>query len=958
MITEESYTTLQRALAGAYTLDGEIGRGGMGVVYRARDDRHDRTVAIKVLRSEIASGIGAARFAREVRIEARLQHPNVVPVHEWGERDGLVYCVMPFIDGESLRSRLRRERQLPVSDAIRIAREVASALAYAHAQGVVHRDVKPENVLLSSGHAMLTDFGVARLAGVGISENLTDPGLAVGTVSYMSPEQASGDSAVDARSDIYSLACVLYEMLSGDPPFGGSTPQAIIARHLHDLPPPVSVVRPSVPPNVIAALERALQKVPADRFQTAGAFADALEVTGTTPLPQRGAGEEASQPRAPAQSARRWIAVAVLVAAAAIAPFVWPRGAPELDDRKIVVFPLVHASDSGLSPGDGWGVSIAIGASLEHADPLRVIDGWSRLSAETRNDMRLLSAATANRLTRERGARYFVDGALTRRGDSAAVVLRLYDALGDSLIAQESAAGAANVPMPTLGLRAVTKLLPRLLDPTRRIDVVDLTSRAPSAVALWIQGERAYRLSRFGTALDLFRRAVREDSALAIAAVRGAQAASWESRLEEAEVLVGLALSRPQMLSRRQAEFATGLRFYLEGNADSALSTLARVVADDPDGAEPAMALAEVHHHLMAGPTTPPDSAAAVWLGEAVRRDSAFTPPLLHLAEIALRRGDIERGDSLIGRLRGQGGEPALVRPLELMQACLRGSASWSPIANVDPEGALSAAKEMSAHLAQPRCAEDGFRAVLRSPAADAGVRWSALLGLQGLLVATRRDVDLRALLDSTVAAGTTQALSLYILDAMAGADRSLMAPKAEEAARFAAGAYGNAYERASPQTRWVLGLWHGLARDTARLARMQATSAEVAAGGGRRERLFAQAMNAQLLLARGDTDRAIGVLRGMSPSARRDSLTYELFEPLAVERATLARLLLARGADDEALRVASTLDHAQPAIYLAFLPLSLDIRARAAARLDRGSEAEQYRARLRALESVREAPR
>ncbi len=950
MNTGDTFEQLQRSLGTDYTLEREIGRGGMGVVYRAHDARYERTVAIKVLRDEIGSGINAARFHREIRIEARLQHPNIVPVHEWGVKDDMIFCVMPLVEGESLRARLARERQLPIADAVRIAREVASALAYAHQQGVVHRDVKPENILLSSGHAMITDFGVARVIGLATGESITETGFAVGTVSYMSPEQAAGDSNVDARSDIYALGCVLYEMLAGDPPFGSATPRVVISRHMHERPPRIEASRQSVPPNVVAALERALEKVPADRFATADEFSAALDVSGSTPV-------------ATAVSRRRrrtvaWIALAALPLAVA-AGWYWSNHNGVLDDHRVVVFPLTFPSDTAAGAGAGWDVAIAISASLEHAEPLRVIDGYTHLSADSRKDIRLLTDETARQISHARGARYYVDGAIVSRGDSGTVVLRLHDALGDSVVAQESASDVVSVPRATLGLRAIARLLPRLIDPAQRVDGFDLESRAPSAVALWIQGEREYRQSHFAGALDLFRRAVREDSALAIAAVRGAQAASWESRLEEADSLAALAIARRNTLPRRHALFAEGLRHYLRGNADSARMTFERVLAFDVDGVEAPMALAEVHQHLLAGPSAPPDSAVERWLNEAARRDSSFTPPLYHLAEISLRRGDIARADALIGALQAHRADQALVRPLLLMRACVAGNdAKWVLTASVDAESVLLAASELLAHLAQPRCAEAALGAVLRSPSASAGVRWSALLRLQGLLAASRRSIELRALLDSAVAAGTSQARALYIVDAAAGVDRALMRPKAEEAVRFAENAYGHAYERATPQTRWVLALWHELEGDTTRLASMVRVSDSVGRAGGRRERLFAAAMRAHALLARGDSTGAIAALRNLQPNARRDSLTFEMFEPLAVERAQLALLQFARGAYADAIATAAQLEHSQPAIYLPFLPLSLELRARAWGKLDKPSEAEQNRARLRTLEAATVARR
>ncbi|HEX9895411.1 MAG TPA: serine/threonine-protein kinase, partial [Gemmatimonadales bacterium] len=219
---------LTHHLAGRYAFERELGHGGMAVVFLARDLRHDRRVALKVLRPEISAEIGAERFLREVKMAAGLTHPHVLTVYDSGEVDGLLFYVMPNMEGRSLRERLERERQLPLEEAIRITREVASALDYAHRQHVVHRDIKPENILFHEGNAMVADFGIGKaLSGEG---SITQTGMAIGTPAYMSPEQAGGESAVDGRSDLYSLGCVFYEMLSGEPPFTGPTPQAVIAK--------------------------------------------------------------------------------------------------------------------------------------------------------------------------------------------------------------------------------------------------------------------------------------------------------------------------------------------------------------------------------------------------------------------------------------------------------------------------------------------------------------------------------------------------------------------------------------------------------------------------------------------------------------------------------------------------------------------------------------------------------
>ena len=279
---------LTEALRDRYTIDRELGRGGMATVYLARDHRHDRLVALKLLHGELAHSLGPDRFQREIRLAARLQHPHILGVHDSGETEGQLWFTMPYVEGESLRERLRREKQLPVEDAIRIATEAGRALDYAHRHGVIHRDVKPENILLSrDGDTMVADFGIARALGTPESDQLTQTGTSVGTPAYMSPEQAAGDHDLDARTDIYSLGAVLYEMLAGEPPFTGPTAQAISAKRAAGAVPRVRTVRPSVPEPVEHAIVRAMAPAPADRFATTAAFAQAIGSAGSIARPQR-----------------------------------------------------------------------------------------------------------------------------------------------------------------------------------------------------------------------------------------------------------------------------------------------------------------------------------------------------------------------------------------------------------------------------------------------------------------------------------------------------------------------------------------------------------------------------------------------------------------------------------------------------------------------------------------------
>jgi Tol biopolymer transport system component len=338
---------LRGALADRYAIERELGAGGMATVYLARDLRHERAVAIKVLRPELAASLGAERFLREIKTTAQLTHPNILPLLDSGDAGGLLYYAMPFVEGESLRGRLKREKQLPVDDALRIAREVADALGYAHSHGVIHRDIKPENVLLESGHAVVADFGIARAVRAAGGERLTETGFTVGTPEYMSPEQAAGSEDVDGRSDVYSLGCVLYEMLSAETPYTGPTPVAILAKKLSEPLPRISVVRETVPPAVEAALAKALARIPADRFATAGEFAAALSGEGFVPAvaPRAGKGRRLLLVSA---------AAAVLVGAGVYALLRWMPGGARGSA-------LVNASFTQLTtePGVEWFPSLS-----------------------------------------------------------------------------------------------------------------------------------------------------------------------------------------------------------------------------------------------------------------------------------------------------------------------------------------------------------------------------------------------------------------------------------------------------------------------------------------------------------------------------------------------------------------------------------------------------------------------
>jgi serine/threonine-protein kinase len=425
------------AVGDRYRVERELGQGGMAVVFLAEDLKHHRRVALKVLKPELSAVLGSERFLREIEIAAALQHPHILPLYDSGQAGGLLWYVMPFAEGESLRERVRREGQLPLDAALRITHEVGSALQYAHEHGVVHRDVKPENVMLTAGQAVVTDFGIARALHAAGGESLTLSGMVVGTPQYMSPEQASGGTA-DGRSDQYSLACTLYEMLVGQPPFTGPSAQAVVARHSLEPVPGVRVVRQTVAPAVEAAILRAMAKTPADRFPSLQAFLDALD-------PSQGWPSATTTP-SPAHTGRRpvWRRAAVAVAGAVLAAIaagwllrdraVLPGRAAESPLSAIAVLPFRELEASPDSSYLGDGMTEGLIADLAQIGSLKVI---SRASGVMAQGTALPLAGRASEL----GADALVEGAIRRTGDSVRVSVRLVRAADSTPLLDRSWAG-------------------------------------------------------------------------------------------------------------------------------------------------------------------------------------------------------------------------------------------------------------------------------------------------------------------------------------------------------------------------------------------------------------------------------------------------------------------------------------------------------------------------------------
>jgi serine/threonine-protein kinase len=540
-VHDELRGRLQVALGSAYTLERELGGGGMSRVFVAQDTRLGRRLVVKVLDPDLAAGLSAARFEREIHVSARLQHPHVVPVHASGDVDGLPYYTMPYVQGESLRERLRGDAALPVADVVRLVRELADALAYAHGEGVVHRDLKPENVLLSGGHAVVADFGVAKALASATEGGApqavatgaaTALGLAVGTPAYMAPEQAAADPATDHRADLYALGVIAYEALAGTHPFAGRSPQGLLAAHLTETPPPLAARRPDTPPALAALVTRLLAKAPDDRPQSAHEVVWALDALATPAGATRAAGPAPAKATPRARRRRRAAivvgSVAALAAAGAVvwarrpaapaasrdatgsagAPLAGPLG-PPLAERRVAVAPFENQTGdttlAALGPltGDWVTQGLAEAGFAEVADPETIRAAW-----RSAPNARALAAAT--------GARLVVTGAYYLQGDSLQFLARVSDAATDRVLRALEPAGAP-AAAPRLAVSRVRErvlgALGGLLDVSTGAWTV-ASGLPPSLAAYrrWSAGIEHYSRNEFSDATREFVAATRLDS--------------------------------------------------------------------------------------------------------------------------------------------------------------------------------------------------------------------------------------------------------------------------------------------------------------------------------------------------------------------------------------------------------------------------------------------------------------
>jgi serine/threonine-protein kinase len=691
------------ALADRYRIERPLGQGGMAVVYLAEDLKHRRQVAIKVVRAELAGVLGAERFLREIEIAAGLHHPHILPLYDSGEArpasgdTSVLFYVMPYVDGQSLRDRLNRERQLPIDEALRIAREVADALSYAHGRGIVHRDIKPENILLDAGHAVVADFGIARAVSAAGGDELTATGVTLGTPAYMSPEQAAGGTELDGRSDLYSLACVLYEMLAGQPPFSGPTAASVVHQHIAAAPPPITHIRPAVPAELAGALARALAKTPADRFNPVAQFAEALTPRWSTASGPGPSPEPTSIRPAVQWGRKRLVLVAAATVAAALVlggSWLWGgrRGGPPVGAAgtpRIVVLPFTNLG----APGDQYfaeGVTDEITSRTGQLGGLEVI---ARSSAAKYAGREPDLAAIA----RDLDVQYVLEGSvrwqrapdgpgrvrvtpeLIRAADGTQLWTERYDAvLADIFEVQTDIAEKVAAAMG-LALRRTDSAAP---PPTGDLEAYDLYLKANGFA------NRGTANQDMQVAVGLYEQAVRRDSTFALAWAKLAYVNAmiyWfrhdptPARLQRAKQ----ALDRAAALApgTPDVELAQGYYAYWghrdyagalehfgrardarpndadiiygvaavqrrQGRFDSALAGFTRALTLDPRGPERARAVAETYRILRRFPEAIQhwDRAIALAPDQAVSYEQKAQAQILAGGTITDARRTIEEG--------------------------------------------------------------------------------------------------------------------------------------------------------------------------------------------------------------------------------------------------------------------------------------------------------------------------
>jgi serine/threonine-protein kinase len=675
---------LRVALSARYQVERELGRGGMATVFLAKDVKHHRTVAIKVLRPELAAALGPERFLREIAVAAPLAHPHILPLYDSGEANGLLYYVMPYVEGESLRDRVNRERQLPLDDALQIAGEVADALGYAHSRNVVHRDIKPENILLEAGHAVVSDFGIARaITAAAGEERVTATGIAVGTPAYMSPEQASGDPHIDGRSDIYSLACVLYEMLGGEPPHTGATPQAILARQLVGEVRSLVPLRSSVTPLLDGVIRRALGPTAPDRYPSAQAFAKALADA-----------HRASRPQVVRLPRRRMAVGGAVAGLVLIGAWLLTRALGDGDVRDdrlgLAVFPFRASGDRARD----WSEALPdfLATALDGTPELRIADPWSLwrpLRPQRSAPAETPDPPEAERLAGRARAQRFLLGSVVQTRDRLDLIVRIYRAGRPGPLYTFAAAGSAD-SLPALVQRIAVEVIARLWDrdrPPSAARVEQYATRSADALKAYLQAKAAMRRGVVDSADAAIDRALALDSTFALALVAAGSIKSW-SQFMRGQPYTGLvalaerAVRHSDSLSERNRLRARAMLASVRTDGAAAAEALGRIIQLDSTDLEAWDLLS--YCHLVYGWQYGKGERDAREAAERVLQlDPTYVPGLVRSAYQAAVAEDHDLVRREVERLRHADTTTSLVRgALWSLRAVLASDAEFSPLVN------------------------------------------------------------------------------------------------------------------------------------------------------------------------------------------------------------------------------------------------------------------------------------
>jgi serine/threonine-protein kinase len=920
---------LEASLANRYRFEREVGRGGMATVYLVHDVQHRRPLALKVIRRDIAAMVGPERFLQEISVTARLQHPHILPILDSGEALGTLWYAMPYVEVGSLRTRLKEEPQLGIPEAIRIGREIADALGYAHAHGIIHRDVKPENILLTGapeGHALLADFGIARVLGSIGTERLTDSGLVLGTPFYMSPEQASGQD-VDGRSDVYALGCMVYEMLAGSPPFTGPTAQAVAARHAGDPVPPLRTVRPGVSPALEAVLLRALEKVPADRYRRAEELAAGLTVsfdhaaTGAGAAALRTAVSPVVPEAALRGSGRRWAwaaAIAVTIVAVALGAIVGKRrlrqSAVRLDQNLLAVAPF-DVLDPSLQL---WheGLVDVLSRDLDGAGSIRTVPqsvGIHRWSGRA-------DRPSAEAFGGRTGAGLVVYGSVVRRGGSSvsldATVLDLQGRGPPQDVEVRGDTSRMGDLADSLGV-GILRALGRER-PVGSVRQVSLASRSLPSLKAFLQGEQLYRRALWDSALVQYGRSIAEDTTNALAYRRMATVLGWNPALaatvQDRESYLRRAIALNRGLSPRDSVLLVSDSLNLaSGELDTPFAGLqsARLLAAAarryPEDPEVWYQLGEVQFHQLEGLSSP--EAQLEPFERAIGLDPSFGPAYDHTISLAMDLGRPDQAQHFAeayAALDSTGENAESARLVALLLDRPRDSTMVARAVQAAPSGALfRAGLEILRNW--PDSAESAVGLLRRlaeahpPPGNGPMIPWvidtlmqkqylaSALIArghLREAFEADRKLIEDPAASQFSDFADPFLELSLLgvIPDSLARATfgRSLVSGSSPGVHRFAS-------NRAARS-----GAWWFARRDTAALARLAARAARVQQKAGSvtdslRAGYRGAGAAAYLTLVRGDSIRAEQLFRAIPDSLCAVVICF-------YEKVTLAQLLASRG--------------------------------------------------------------